>query len=502
VRDSLSGHPVGHALGAPAVRAGAGLPGLCLVTTTGVRARRVSPTGAGGTARRGEPDGADRSLLAIGAIAAAVVTASGLAAVVVLVLIGWIAAPHAGVGLPAVLRSSAALWLVGQHVGFTYRGAGRIGLLPLGLVVLPGALLWRAGRWVVRTGQVRRLRHIGYAALVLALPYAVLTGVLALASRSSTESSSLPQSVACGLVLALAAGGLGGAREVAPWPKLVRLLSPGLRSMVVGIAGALGALVVAGAVLAGTSLAMHLSEAAKLEHDLSPGVIGTVLLLLLQLGYVPNAVAWAIAFMLGPGFAFGVSTVVAPTGSALQELPAFPMLAALPLGAHASLPPWVAPVVMSVPYLAGVLGGLLLVRAAPVLGLDAAPLWGLACGGVCGVLLGLLAAASGGPLGDGRLAAVGPSAWQVGLVSALEIGIAAAAAAGVANYLRLRRAGAVARLSWPGRTPCEPDPAPPRGARTSATTADETGHVIYLDPWAGDRPADRGPTSSGPSALP
>ena len=474
------------------------------MTSTGLGARRVSG-GVSTTAPGGEAGGADRSLLVIGAIAAAVVSASGLAAVILVVLIGWIAAPHAGAGLPAVLRSSAALWLVGQHVGFSYRGAGRIGLLPLGLVVLPGALLWRAGRWVVRTGQVQRLRHVGYAALALAVPYAVLTGGLALASRSSLESSSLPQSVACGLVLALAAGGLGGAREMAPWPDLVRLLPPGPRSLVVGIAGALGALVVAAAVLAGASLAMHLSQAATLERDLSPGVIGAVLLLLLQLGYVPNAIAWAIAFMVGPGFAFGVSTVVAPTGSALQHLPAFPMLAALPLGLHASMPAWVTPVVMAMPYLAGGLGGVLLVRAAPPLSLDAAPLWGLASGAVCGLLLGLLAAASGGPLGDGRLAAVGPSAWQVGLVSALEIGIAAAAAAGAANYLALRRAGAVSGLSWPGRAPSRPDLAPPfaaRAASTSTTTPDETGHVIYLDPWAGDWQGGHRPPPSGPSALP
>ena len=422
---------------------------------------------------------------------------------VVLVLIGWIAAPHAGVGLPAVLRTSAALWLVGQHAGFTFRGAGRIGLLPLGLVLLPGALLWRAGRWVVRTGRVRSLRHIGYAALALAVPYALLTGALAIASRSAVESSSLPQSVACGLLLALAAGGLGAARAVAPWPEVVRRLPPGPRSLVVAIAGALAALVAAGALLAGVSLASHLGEAATLERDLSPGAVGAVLLLLLEIGYVPNAVAWAISFMLGPGFAFGASTVVAPTGSALRQLPAFPMLAALPPGLHAAMPAWVAPAVLAMPYLAGILGGLLLVRAAPPLSLDAAPLLGLACGGVCGALLGMLAAVSGGPLGDGRLAAVGPSGWQVGVVSALEIGIAAAAAAGAANYLALRRAGALSGwLGTLGTRASAPAGSDAGAACDSAPEADETGHVIYLDPWAGDAPNGRRAAPPGPSAIP
>jgi hypothetical protein len=102
----------------------------------------------------------------------------------------------------------------------------------------------------------------------------------------------------------------------------------------------------------------------------------------------------------------------------------------------------------------------------------------------------VLAAVSGGPLGDGRLTAVGPSAWQVGVVSALELGVSAAVAAGVVNYLALRRAGALsatARLE-------------PERVSDAVTVGADGGHVIYLDPWAGE---DVGrPTPRGPSALP
>ena len=444
-----------------------------------------------------------RPLLATGAIAAAAVTATGLAGITVLVLAGWIAAPHAGLSLAAALRASAAIWLVCQHVGFSFRGAGRIGLLPLGMAVVPGALLWRAGNWVVRAGQVRQLRHVGYAALALAVPYALLAGALALASRSALEASSLPQSVAWGFLLALAAGGLGGARALAPWPQLVRLLPPGPRSIIVGAAGTLATLAGTGALLAGISLALHLHEATVLERDLAPGLIGTLLLALLQLGYLPNAVIWAIAFSLGPGFAFGAGTVVAPTGSALAQLPAFPMLAALPPGLHSAVPGWIEPTVLAVPYLAGGLGGLLLVRAGPALSLEAAPVRGLACGAVSGGVLGLLAALSGGPLGGGRLAAVGPSAWQVGAVSALELGVAAAVAAGAANYLVLRRAGMLAPRATREGTAAGPLAAARSSTATSAMPDQESavGHVIYLDPWAGDPPGERR-GAPGPSSLP
>jgi hypothetical protein len=446
-------------------------------------------------APRRDGDAADgqHSLLTTGAIAALVVTATGLVALTLLVLVGFVAAPHAGFGLPAVLRTAAVLWLAGQHVGFAFRGAGRIGMLPLGLVLLPGLLLWQAGRWVVRATGIRRLRHVAHAALVLAVPYAVLSGALALASRSRLASSSLPQAVAWGFLLALAAGGLGGARALAPWRQLIALLPLRARSVVVGVAGCLASLAAAGALVTAISLAVHLHESVTLAEALAPGMVGTLLLLLLQLLYLPNAIIWAIAFTLGPGFAFGSATVVAPTGSALGQLPAFPLLAAMPPGLHGALPGWLEPVVLALPYLAGGVGGVLIVRSAvPARGLplalDAAPLRGLACGAASGVLLGLLAVLSGGPLGDGRLAAVGPSPWQVLLVSALQLGIAAAVTAGVVNYTALRRAGALTAAAEHGQA-------------AGAGPADG-GHVIYLDPWAGDDPSDGHPAPMGPSDLP
>ena len=88
-----------------------------------------------------------------------------------------------------MLRTAADLWLVGHHVGFALHGTGRIGtgrigMLPLGLVLMPGALLWIAGRWVVRQGQVTRLPEVGYAALALAVPYALVAGGAGAGRRS------------------------------------------------------------------------------------------------------------------------------------------------------------------------------------------------------------------------------------------------------------------------------------------------------------------------------
>jgi hypothetical protein len=432
-----------------------------------------------------------------GALAASVVTVTGLVIFTPLVLAGWIAAPHSGLGLPGVLRTATCLWLAAHHVEITISGAGRIGMLPLGLVLLPGALLWRAGRWLVRAGAMTKLSDVGYAALALAAPYAALCGALALAGRSALAAPSLPEAVTAGFLLALCAGGLGGARALAPWPRLFRLMPPRSRSVVLGTAGALGVLALGGALLTVGSLAAHLGQYRVMDAALAPGLVGGALLLLAQLAYLPNAVCWAICYALGPGFAFGASTVMAPTGAALGPVPLFPMLAALPSGTG-GIQGWVSPLVLALPYLAGVAGGVLVARAAPTPAVELAPLWGFACGVATGCVIGVLAAFSGGPLGSGRLATVGPSGWQAAVVAILEIGVSAAVATGIANWLRVRRDPELAAAR--ARRTAVP---PPRPAM-SRTGPEDGGHRIYLDPWAGEE--DDGPPDDhpplGPAMLP
>ncbi len=449
----------------------------------------VQQAGPEGTRRgSGMPS---RPLIVTGAVAAGCAAATGLAALTTLVLIGWIAAPHAGFGsgLPGVFRTAAQLWLVAHHVGFALRGGGRIGMFPLGLVVLPGALLYRAGRWVVRTGDVTRLRHVGFAALALAAPYSVLAGALALIGRTPLAVPSLLQAVVAAFLLAFVAGAIGGARGLAPWRRLLGLLPERPRSLVMGTLGTLAVLTAAGAALAGGSIAVHIGTFRSVTTALAPGLVGGVLLLLLELAFIPNAIVWAVAYLLGPGFAFGYGTVVAPAGNALGALPMFPMLAALPSGPGPGQPPgvpsWVSFGVLVTPYLAGAFGGLLIAAVGPTPRVEAAPLWGFTCGAAAGLVMGTAAAFAGGPLGAARLAIVGPSGWQVGLVTTLEVGVAAAISAGITNWFAV------------GRGPID-DTAPgdvAAGDMTGGTAED--GHRICVDPWA--EAEDMGP---GPEAAP
>jgi hypothetical protein len=167
-----------------------------------------------------------------------------------------------------------------------------------------------------------------------------------------------------------------------------------------------------------------------LAHSLGGGIVGSVLVLLLGLLYAPNAVICGTSYLVGPGFAVGSGTSVSLIGAHLGPVPAFPLLAALPSGTSPAPETW--PLVAA-PVLAGVFAGVLAVRAAGAAGRRAAVRLAGWSGLTVGVVLAALAGLAGGPLGAGRLAAVGPSPWQLGGAAGVEVAVLAALSALVAG---------------------------------------------------------------------
>uniref|UniRef100_UPI00036F8B05 cell division protein PerM n=1 Tax=Nocardiopsis kunsanensis TaxID=141693 RepID=UPI00036F8B05 len=380
-------------------------------------------------------------------MAAASAAGIGLAALITLTIAGWVAAPHDAFAdeIAELLQGAVLAWLVGHLVPFGTESA-QVSLLPLGLVLLPGILLYRAGRWLARNCEIARLRHVHRAAVALAGPYAAIAGTLALLARTEAVEPSMPWALVMGFVIAFVAGGFGALRQLMRDKEvtagaLADLMPPRVRSLLVGALASTGTLVLGGLLLFLAGLMVSMPDVIDTTSALGPGIVGGALLLLIQLAYLPNAVVYAASYCLGPGFALGEMTVVAPTGVAVGPLPLFPMLAAIPENGPA---PVLSLGALAVPFLAGVLGGVLTQRSAPDVVSEAAPLWGFVCGIAAGLTMAVSALVTGGSLGAVRLAGVGPSVWQVGLVAVLEIGVSAAVAAWIANWWysrKLRLAG-------------------------------------------------------------
>lgn len=357
-----------------------------------------------------------------GVLAAAWAAGAGLVALGIPLLLAWATDSRSGSGAAAATRSVGQLWLLAHGTSLSVPG-GQVGLTPLGLTLLPLALLHRAGRHGARTVRASRLAEGGQLLLAIAVPYALLCAVAAPLCATDDVRPAPVQAVLAGLVVALVGAGSGVLREARLGVVLMSRLPARAQELLRATAVVLGVLVAAGALLAAVSLLQHAGRASALAAATDPGLLGGVVLLAVSLACIPNAALWGSAWLAGPGFAVGAGTSVGPFGTSLGAVPAVPLLAALPT---AEAPTWLAVLALAVPVLAGGAGGWLVVRRVAG-GPGRAALEALALGPCVGVAAGVLAWVSGGPLGGARMADVGPSPWRVGLAVALEVGLAAGA---------------------------------------------------------------------------
>jgi Family of unknown function (DUF6350) len=373
--------------------------------------------------------------------------------VVVVALANMIDTSGAAAG--RVARLGLAAWLLAHGVPVETR-LGAISLAPLALSILA---MWRVSRAGVHSARAigarggphasprRRLARSARAALATGTAVGVVYGVLGVLAAVGAKLPGVHVSVVrAGLTLA-AFGAivsvLGAAYEARVLAHLVARTPAIVRdSLRTGLVAALLVLA-AGAVLAGTAVAIAGGEASDILHDYHTGVAGQAGLTLVCLLYTPNAAVWATSYLVGPGFAIGTGTSVSVAKVDLGPLPTVPLLAGLPSGPVSS---W-GSLLLGVPVAAGLLAGWLLGRrrlrgTAPGLAPGWADLLGAAAlaGPVAGCLLGFAAEVSSGSLGSGRLTEIGPHVFLVGAVAAMVVAAGATlAAAATKAVLSARR---------------------------------------------------------------
>lgn len=429
---------------------------------TDLAARPVRP----GSPRPTPRTGVDRSVTAVGVLTAVRCAGLGVLAVMVAVLLGWAVAADSGADATDAVVTGLQAWLLGHHAPLAVPG-GRLALVPLGLTLLPLALLHiatlRAGRELELSGRDGVLRLTASVTST----YAVIATLVSLVARTQAVQAVPVGAFTGAAAVALLGAGSGAIRSTGSWAGLSRRVPPLVRSALPAATAAVLTLLAAGALLAGGSLAVHRDRAATLADSLGAGAGGGLLLGLIGLLYVPTAAVWAMSLLVGPGFAVGAGTSVSVAGTDLGAVPAFPLLAALP---QEPGPGW-APLLLAVPLGAGALAALVARRsgAAPSAtsqaqedsdgsegseGLDASDRsegsdekpgpsasWrdlALLCGTVAGLVAmatSILAVAASGAAGPGRMAVTGPTWWTVAPLAGLEVGLVMA---GVLAVLRRR----------------------------------------------------------------
>lgn len=262
------------------------------------------------------------------AFAAAGPLVAGYAAVAALLALVTAISSGATFSTAGALFGAVPGWLAAYHVPLTLSG-GELGVLPL----LPTALVMLLVAQV-SSAAADRLDLVEPAdarQVVLTVTAAHATFGAALAAllpAGPVAASPVVAFFGCGAVAGVAAT-LGVSRRCGLAEVLLGRLDGvarrGLRFGVMGLAALVGC--AAGLLLLG----MVRSSAAMsdLFARVGPEPGNGVGMLLLCVGYLPNAVVGALSYLLGPGFSIG-SVVASPLHVVGGALPDVPLLAALP----------------------------------------------------------------------------------------------------------------------------------------------------------------------------
>lgn len=360
-----------------------------------------------------------------------VAAAAGYVLALGLSTLAWFSATDIGYGVVASV--AARLWLLAHGAAAPFGGV-TVSIAPLGFTLLLAFIaagiagfaagqgriaLWAEESDAVTSGtpvltpdivrrrglQVAALFTAGYV-LTVAVPAAVFVqpdqatraglGALAVGLLSSLVG------VVRGLGLAPAAG----------WPAW-------LRAVPLAVAGALLVLTAGGALLTGLALTEHWRRVAALTQSLHAGVLGGVLLLLLQLSYLPNVVAWSTSWTLGAGFTLGQGTLISPVQTQSGLLPAVPLLAGLPANGSGGAGLWW----LACGVAAGAVAAVIVALARRRARFDEVALVGALAGVVSAGCLLVLVWLTGGDAGTGRLVGFGPRMLPLAVMATTTLGL-------------------------------------------------------------------------------
>lgn len=365
----------------------------------------------------------------------------------------WATNGFGGTEFSSVAAMSAHLWLLIHGVPLDLSAvfgasAGTMTLVPLGLSILPLLFCYRSGRRLARASYEGEF-------LIPVLSGSVTYALISSAVYGWASPSPKPLQVlnAALVPLGIVVVGLmwGGYREARSLSRMVGVDTAEqisqmsqysrwagsyawavVRAAVVAAVAfvGLGALLLALGILGGWS------QVVATYQELHAGAVGDTAVTLLQLGFLPNLVIYAMAWSTGAGFAFGAGTSIGLTSSNVGSLPMLPILGAVPesLGSAGLLG-------LLVPVAAGAIAGWWFLREGEdhldewvALKVPFRPLSALLSSLALGVLTGLLTSLAAlwlgwisyGSLGVGRFTEVGAEPLSFAGHTALWVGLGVA----------------------------------------------------------------------------
>jgi hypothetical protein len=363
-------------------------------------------------------------------------------------VVGWFLTDAGAHGAPRDgLRVGALGWLLAHGSGITVAGT-RLTAVPLALTLLAAMVVWRVG---LRLGDSvsghgpdadaiadgERDWTVASATAVLTLGYAAVVVATHHLAATPATAPSLSRTLVRGVLLCVLVGGSAvavGSGRAAIWTSF---LPVSLRAAAAAAWRMLLWYAAVSALALGVALVVDWDGAVNVMSQLHTSPGAAALLIGLCVLVTPNATLFSGSYLLGPGFAVGSHTLVTPTAVVLGPLPMFPLLAALP---DDGTPPGWTVALLALPPLVAAVAVFRTLHRYPTTRWDEAALRGVGAGLACAVAFAILAALAGGTVGPGRMADVGPFAFQVLLHGIATFGIGGLVGAMAATWRHRRSA--------------------------------------------------------------
>ena len=236
-------------------------------------------------------------------------------------LLAWATAGSATGNTGDPLRAALWIWIGAHQIPFSLSLppsglAGYLSYLPLGALVFP-VLAIRNG--ITRT--IERLDNdsslVGPARAIFAIGYTLFALLASVFSKTEAIKPVWYFAILYVLPFTLLVGSTVG-RRVALGQGF--LFGSRIIALLLGVSS----------IIFGLMLLLNISMVKDITTVLQPGIFGGLLLLLLNILYIPNAVVATLSYFSGVGFAVGTGTLVSPFSHRLNKIPAMPLLGALP----------------------------------------------------------------------------------------------------------------------------------------------------------------------------
>lgn len=242
-------------------------------------------------------------------------------------LIVWATAGSSSGSTSDPIFTSLWFYMAAHQIPLEIAGSldgARLTFLPLGALAMV-FLVIRSG--VIRTVELFEESKKRIVVVTFALIYSLL--IIAISSLSSIRDEvvsvrpylSIPITIVITFVFALLASQLMPRRDRAPWE---------VASAWAGFSFLF--LIALSTVVLIISLGVHYKAVFDLTTVISPGIFGGFALIAVQLLYLPNMVVATLGYISGSGAHIGRDSIIHPLLFELDQLPALPLLGALPRG--------------------------------------------------------------------------------------------------------------------------------------------------------------------------